>query len=104
MFATGECLAATHDNRSAWDCYQRAMKVIDRLWFALLEEDKLQQFFHEKARLYDRAAVCLPLSAGRAPRRYAGHAVTTKRVLHPRAALCETVRDGKRIHSLRLAG
>ncbi|MGE0853099.1 MAG: CHAT domain-containing protein [Hyphomicrobiaceae bacterium] len=58
LFATGECLAATQDDRSAWDCYQRAMRVIDQLWFALLEEDKLQRFFHEKARLYDRAALC----------------------------------------------
>jgi CHAT domain-containing protein len=58
LLAAGECLAATHDDRSAWDSYQRAMKVIDRLWFALLDEDKLQQFFHEKARLYDRAALC----------------------------------------------
>ncbi|MEZ5045345.1 MAG: CHAT domain-containing protein [Saprospiraceae bacterium] len=34
------------------------MDVIDRMWFALLEEDKLRSFFQDKAGLYEKASLC----------------------------------------------
>ena len=38
--------------------FGNAMDVIDRLWFALLEEDKLRDFFQDKSQLYDHAELC----------------------------------------------
>lgn len=56
--AIGQCFVALEDDPAALTAFRNAMDVIDRLWFDLLEEDKLRGFFRDKALLYDRAGVC----------------------------------------------
>jgi CHAT domain-containing protein len=56
--AVAECRERTGDDPGALAACRQAMEVIDRLWFLLLDEDKLRGFFADKAQLYDRAALC----------------------------------------------
>lgn len=44
--------------RLAFQSYENAMDVIDRMWFALLEENKLRNFFQDKAELYEQTSLC----------------------------------------------
>jgi CHAT domain-containing protein/HEAT repeat protein len=57
-YAIGECAEQDGSDRQALGSFQKAMDIIDRLWFALLEEDKLRHFFQDKAQLYDHAELC----------------------------------------------
>lgn len=57
-YAAGECAEQNRSDRQALGSFQKAMDIIDWLWFALLEEDKLIHFFQEKAKLYDLAELC----------------------------------------------
>ena len=57
-YARGKCLERQRNDPKAMIAFRNAMDVIDRLWFALLEEDKLRNFFQDKAKLYDRAELC----------------------------------------------
>jgi len=56
--ALGECREGLGEDQAALRAFQNAMEVIDRLWYALLEEDKLRHFFQDKALLYDHAGLC----------------------------------------------
>ena len=54
----GELYVLSGDDKSAWEYFRQAIAVIDRLWFALLEENKLLHFFKDKALLYDQMVLC----------------------------------------------
>ena len=56
-FAIAKLLERQNDHK-ALKAFQNGMEVIDRMWFALLEEDKLRDFFYDKAELYERASLC----------------------------------------------
>lgn len=100
-YAAGECYERLKKDPGALNAYQEAMGVIDRLWFALLEEDKLRDFFREKALLYDRALLCC-LRLGyselaleyleKAKARYLGDLIARKQ-LAPQAVLEREERD-----------
>ena len=59
-YAAGDGYEQLGNDQAALRTYRQAMDVIDRLWFALLDEGKLRGFFADKALLYDRrgSAVC----------------------------------------------
>jgi CHAT domain-containing protein/HEAT repeat protein len=56
--AIGACLERLGEDPIALEAYRQAMQVIDRWWFALLNEEELRGFFLDKAMLYDRAGLC----------------------------------------------
>jgi CHAT domain-containing protein/HEAT repeat protein len=53
--ARGECAQQLGDEPAAAAAFHEAMLLIDRTWFAVLDEDKRQHFFADKAWLYDQA-------------------------------------------------
>ncbi|NWJ47125.1 MAG: CHAT domain-containing protein [Chloroflexi bacterium] len=57
-YAIGKCYEELKKDQKALEAYRLAIGVIDRWWYAVLDEDKLQHFFEDKALLYDRAALC----------------------------------------------
>lgn len=54
----GQCQEELGNDPAACDAYRRAIEVIDGMWFALLEEEKLRHFFQDKAQLYDQMVLC----------------------------------------------
>jgi CHAT domain-containing protein/HEAT repeat protein len=97
--ALGECHESLKQDREAAETYGRAMETIDRLWFALLEEETLRGFFAEKAELYEQAALCnlrlghaaLALEClEKAKTRYLGDLIA-RRQKRPRTALARQV-------------
>jgi CHAT domain-containing protein len=60
--AVGECHQSQGQDREAAQAFGWAMETIDKLWFALVEDETLEQrtlsFFAEKADLYEKAALC----------------------------------------------
>lgn len=56
--ARGECAQQLGDDAAAAAAFREAMLLIDRTWFAVLEEDKRQHFFADKAWLYDQSLLC----------------------------------------------
>jgi tetratricopeptide (TPR) repeat protein len=112
--AAGACHEELGDQQSAWKCYQRALAVVDRLWFALLEEEKLQHFFQDKAGLYDRALLSA-LRLGHATlalewlekgkTRYLGDLIARHRPERPLALESETKEEWKnsgRVNAMRV--
>ncbi len=99
--AAGECLEKLGDDPTALAAFRHAMDILDRLWFALLEEDKLRGFFRDKALLYDRAALCalrlghaaLALECGeKAKTRYLGDLIA-RRQMDPRVSLDRELKE-----------
>ena len=56
--ARGECAQQLGDEVAAAAAFHEAILLLDRTWFAVLEEDKRQHFFADKAWLYDQAMLC----------------------------------------------
>jgi len=57
-----QAMARIHEkqgnDKAAFEALRQATDVIDRMWFALLNEGKLRQFFQDKAELYDQMVLC----------------------------------------------
>jgi CHAT domain-containing protein/HEAT repeat protein len=60
--AVAECHQSQGQDRNAAQAFGSAMETIDKLWFALIEDETLEQrtlsFFADKADLYEQAALC----------------------------------------------
>lgn len=100
-YAVGECLEKLGNDPKAMIAFRNAMDVIDCLWFALLEEDKLQDFFQDKAQLYDRAELCylrlghkaLALECReKSKTRYLGDLIA-RRQMNPQVALAQELQE-----------
>jgi CHAT domain-containing protein/tetratricopeptide (TPR) repeat protein len=91
--AIGECRDGLGDDRGAAAAYGHAMDLIDRLWFALLDEKQLRGFFGDKSQLYERAVLCARRlghegvaldTVERAKTRYLGDLIARRRLgTHP---------------------
>jgi CHAT domain-containing protein/HEAT repeat protein len=57
-WAAGRCQQRGGDERAAWTAFLRAGAVIDRMWFALLDERGGRDFFRDKATFYDEVVLC----------------------------------------------
>jgi CHAT domain-containing protein/HEAT repeat protein/tetratricopeptide (TPR) repeat protein len=58
LHSIGEQYVCSGNDKSAWEYFRQAIEVIDRLWFALLDENQLRHFFRDKAQLYDQMMLC----------------------------------------------
>lgn len=56
--ARGECARRSGDDVAAAALFHQATVIIEQNWFAVLDEDKRQHFFADKAWLYDQAMLC----------------------------------------------
>lgn len=100
-YALGKCLERQRNDPKAMIAFRNAMDVIDRLWFALLEEDKLRDFFQDKSQLYDRAELCylrlghkaLALECReKSKTRYLGDLIA-RRQMNPQVALAQELQE-----------
>jgi CHAT domain-containing protein len=100
-YAAGTCFEALKDDQAALTAFRNAMAVIDRLWFLLLEEDKLRNFFQDKTLLYDRASICalrlgysaIALECGeKGKTRYLGDLIA-RRQMDPRVVLNRDIKE-----------
>ena len=100
-YAAGICFEALEDDQAALTAFRNAMSVIDRLWFLLLEEDKLRNFFQDKTLLYDKASLCalrlgysaFALECGeKAKTRYLGDLIA-RRQMDPRVVLNRDLKE-----------
>jgi len=100
-YALGACFEALEDDQAALTAFRNAMAVIDHLWFLLLEEDKLRNFFQDKTLLYDRASLCalrlgynaIALECGeKAKTRYLGDLIA-RRQMDPRVVLNRDIKE-----------
>jgi CHAT domain-containing protein/HEAT repeat protein len=108
--AIGECWMIEKDDKQAWGSFQNAMQVIDRMWLVLLDEDKLRNFFQDKACLYDQASACC-LRLGyvgeaiecieKAKTRYLGDLIARRQLINKNSLVKETDVFWKEIQKLR---
>jgi CHAT domain-containing protein len=54
----GECRLTVGDDQGAAESFRLAIDTIDRLWFGVLDKDRVRHFFRDKAALYDQAMMC----------------------------------------------